>query len=54
MSYTNTLAERTCRYDMDDVDLQWLTLVNEDREDFGELSPLKISALRSYLVNYIT
>ncbi|KAG8191979.1 hypothetical protein JTE90_002249 [Oedothorax gibbosus] len=40
MSYTNTLAERTCRYDMDDIDLQWLTSVNQDREDFG-LQPLE-------------
>ncbi|KFM81381.1 Protein Jade-1, partial [Stegodyphus mimosarum] len=40
MSYTNTLAERTCRYDMDDVDLNWLTMVNEDREDYG-LQPLE-------------
>ncbi|XP_054706926.1 PHD finger protein rhinoceros-like [Uloborus diversus] len=40
MSYTNTLAERTCRYDMDDVDIQWLRLINEDREDFG-LLPLE-------------
>lgn len=43
MSYTNTLAERTCRYDMDDIDFQWLTSVNQDREDFGNLFIVLVS-----------
>ncbi|KAF8781406.1 Protein Jade-3 like protein [Argiope bruennichi] len=42
MSYTNTLAERTCRYDMEDVDYHWLMSVNQQREDYG-LQPIEES-----------
>lgn len=48
MSHTNTLAERTCRYDMDDVDFHWLQKVNQDREDFG-LQPLDELAMEQVM-----
>lgn len=30
------LAEQIVRYDLDDQDVTWLQLVNEDREEMGE------------------
>ena len=29
------LAEQVCRYDLDDQDVAWLSLVNPEREDMG-------------------
>ncbi|GBN28988.1 PHD finger protein rhinoceros [Araneus ventricosus] len=42
MSYTNTLAERLVRYDIDDVDCEWLKNLNQQREDYG-LEPVEES-----------
>ncbi|KAI8508552.1 E3 ubiquitin-protein ligase Jade-2 [Branchiostoma belcheri] len=35
-SVTLQLADNTCRYDLDDTDLHWLTVVNTEREVTGE------------------
>lgn len=33
----NVLADSTCRYDLDDLDVLWLKLINEERRNMGEL-----------------
>ena len=30
------MAEDTCRYDLDDIDVAWLTTLNTEREAMGE------------------
>ncbi|CAL1263096.1 unnamed protein product [Larinioides sclopetarius] len=42
MSYSNTLAERMVRYDMDGIDYHWLKNLNQQREDYG-LKPVEES-----------
>ena len=32
----NVLADGTCRYDLDDLDVMWLKRINEERKLMGE------------------
>ena len=34
------IADQIVRYDLDDQDVQWLELVNQEREDMGQLALL--------------
>lgn len=35
MSEAVVNAERICRYDLDDLDIEWLKILNEERENYG-------------------
>ena len=30
------MAEQVCRYDLDDMDVYWLRMVNNERDSFGK------------------
>lgn len=33
--------EATCQYDLDEVDIQWLHIINREREDMGKFTWFK-------------
>lgn len=52
---SHKLAEDICRYDLDDFDVTWLNLMNEEREGMGQYNtelcvPLKLWKMLNYMI----